>query len=571
MKIGSHLPTAQSLQRQALEPQAARQTLQDLAANLTNAQTGRIQGGYLRLTASGSMNAGHMFTQGSHASAAETIKKLVEQAYGPTLGPEKLQAVNTALATYLLQSGGALGTRSFVKLIKALEFSLPRDDGQGPKIGGGAARTIQSRLDLPKALDNPHREIGLQVRSLREKAGSPIPESAVKQFHALAWTMSQLGPSEGQWTWRNDFLAFKGLMFPKNSRLNPANAPQRVDAPRTFAMGDADGSMGRMVLHAIASGVAELPQDHMPALARLMRAEVHALQANGGMAAYQADMQVSADLEEVASKLIVHPRPQAGKPACIFLGDILSDRFTNNQEAMSKLIYKLSGISDPQNPSQRIDTGVCFIAGNHDTVPLVKPDGTAFDVDEALYGTHATKKLPWDAYTKLLIDCFKAADYSDGVLTTHNGVVKGGIKAVNSDPKTKLKRPHIDVYLVGVSRATNRGEWKAASGSMESDCGAFKASSPKELAEKMNIAFVDRLKTKGPLNAVATDFRPEDKDMSPKAMGFSHVRGFRQLHGHNANANEDQSGVTNLNARGEGGIHQYLPVATVIEYADRTV
>ena len=171
------------------------------------------------------------------------------------------------------------------------------------------------------------------------------------------------------------------------------------------------------------------------------------------------------------------------------------------------------------------------------------------DYDTIQWGAFAHKRLPLADYKHLLIHCFKAADYSAGVLTTHNGVAKSAVEGK---------------FLVGVGG--QRSERVRADGGSEKDCLAVAADSPKKLAEKMNTLFADLVSTVGPWYTVSTDFRPTDAAMTPMALGFSSVPGFRQLHGHNANANEDEEGVTNLNARGGQGINSFMPTATVIEY-----
>jgi hypothetical protein len=281
--------------------------------------------------------------------------------------------------------------------------------------------------------------------------------------------------------------------------------------------------------------------------------EVDASLKGDGLKNFQADQQVSKDLEDIANALVVTAKPQGGVPACIYLGDILSDRFTNNQEAMSTFIHKLSGV-DPQNPGARVDTGVRFIAGNHDTVPLRKPDGTAIEAGEQ-WGGHATKKLSFSQYQTLLLNCFKAADYSGGVLTTHNGVAKG-------------EQP--DEFLVGVGRSSRRGNYKTSQGNTVSDAMRISASGPEELAKKMNQLFNDRVEKTGGYKLVSTDFRPRDVDMTPLALDLEHVPGFRQLHGHEAQTNEAYEGVTNLNARGAGGVGGFKPVGMVIEVTPPT-
>jgi hypothetical protein len=82
----------------------------------------------------------------------------------------------------------------------------------------------------------------------------------------------------------------------------------------------------------------------------------------------------------------------------------------------------------------------------------------------------------------------------------------------------------------------------------------------------MNEAFFDRVRTAGPGDVISTDFRPEDSLMTPAALGFD-AAGFRQLHGHNANANETHAGVTNLNARGQDALGGFKPMGTILTYA----
>jgi hypothetical protein len=54
--------------------------------------------------------------------------------------------------------------------------------------------------------------------------------------------------------------------------------------------------------------------------------------------------------------------------------------------------------------------------------------------------------------------------------------------------------------------------------------------------------------------------------MTPSALGFD-AASFRQLHGHNADANESHAGVTNLNARGEGALGRFKPTGRILTYA----
>jgi hypothetical protein len=616
MKLEVKVLSAEQLLLSPMSAPDARQAVRKLATALIDENTGKIQSGYLKLTNSGTLNAGFFYTKGSYSEGAKSVGTMLKQAYGAKLSDAQRNTLNQALAQYQSKTGGALGTRSFVNLVKTLDSLVPDDDEQSPKFQHNYP--IDSRLDLsglevqppepPEPAEAPSQAyapvaqsqaqptdateatapeatapdikaqapastqasaadkarrvreaLGRSLAELRTRNNSPISDTALKQFQSLALALLKAPREPGdKYSWDQKLMAFERLMFPTTSKLNQAGAVQGPQAPRTFAMGDADGSMGRMVLHAIASGVAELPEENMPALARLMSAELHALTQSEGLEDFQADSELSRDLDEVAEALISKPQPQEGKPACIFLGDILSDRFTNNQQAMSKFIYKLSGL-DPENPNraQQIDTGVRFIAGNHDTMPLLNANGevrlNTSSKKATQWGAHAHKMLPPAQYRELLKNCFKAADYSAGVLTTHNGVAKG------SSPNE---------YLVGTGNPAFRQDLYNARGELVDDCKSVIATSPEELAEAMNMAFLDRINAGSTKGLVSTDFRPKDRDMTPRALGFENVEGFRQLHGHNDSANENEEGVTNLNAReGKRGSVRFMPASTVIEYA----
>jgi hypothetical protein len=534
MKIGIDVNNVLHLRGQSIGQTRAREALGKMAAELTDGK-GHIRSGYLRQSDSGAMNAGGFLTGGSRRYAASSVRQMLIMAYGERLGKEGSSQLHAALNTYLDKTGGAIGTRTFVKLVQTLEDKASRDDGQSPIRPD--SEKIKSRLAFEKLPDKLGEvaskadapEINKRVESLRSDRKSPISDKALQQFQALAQEM------KGSET---TFDAFQQVMFPRASALNKAGAVEGPQAAQTFAMGDADGSMGRMVLHAIASGVAELPRETMPALAHLLEREVEAsLDYTNGLQDFQADTQVSQSLDEIAKALVVTPKAQEGKPACIYLGDILSDRFTNNQEALSTLIHKLSGV-DPHNPDQKTETGVRFIAGNHDTMPLMDAQGRKVNAS-ADWGNFAVKKLSFTGYQTVLRNCFRAADYSAGVLTTHNGVAAGG-------------KPN--QYLVGVGNPGLRGGHGAFEPSHDLyDSTLITAENPQELVEKMNALFWERVALTGGVDAISTDFRPKDIEMTPSALGLGHIAGFRQLHGHNDPANEDPQGVINLNARGNSG------------------
>jgi hypothetical protein len=543
------IPYSRALNESPPSEANARKALRTIATALVD-RRGRIQGGYLKLSDSGSgrLRAGGFFTSGHASLATDSIRSLVRAAYGKALGPAANQRLEEALNAYLARTRGAIGTRSFVKLVQSLEQRIPEDDGQSPPVQGPA--DIRSRLDLETvaAEPTPREIVRKRVADLAQERRSPITDRALRQFQDLAVLMDQAPRA---------FDQFKHIMFPSPSALGGVAGVSETGAPRTFAMGDADGSMARMVLHAIASGVAELPHGSLRRLGFVMSVEARAMSraANGSerreLKKIQADPKVSEALDTLADDVQVLPGAQEGRPACIFLGDILSDRFTNNQPAMARFIYKLSGV-DQQDPSRRVETGVRFIAGNHDTSPLLDQSGrSVFDPKGShayQWGAFAARKLGWSDYQAVLRDCFRAADYRNGVLTTHNGVARG-------------ERP--GEYLVALGDFESREDENSAQGTKVKSATRVQARHPKELAEQMNRIFLDRVRAGDFEDVIATDFRVKDHEMTPVALGFDQVPGFRQIHGHESNMNEASPGVTNLNARDQKG--EYLPAAMVID------
>jgi hypothetical protein len=420
----------------------------------------------------------------------------------------------------------------------------------------------QQKKDVSTNIDQFHQAI-------YPDRPSQITSAALDRFKTLAHHMCDVvtGVKVDASTRSNRFARFAHLMFPQSSQTNAPAALDAVQAPGTFVMGDADGSMGRMVLHAIASGVADVPDEAMPALARVLVQEADIILDAGSLVSFQRSSEVSNDLNTVANALAVLPKPPGDhdRAACIFLGDILSDRFTNNQVATSRLIYKLKGL-DPDDPAggPRTDTGVRFIAGNHDTVPLCDQSGdptppvakalASQDPNQqmaaATWGMFAATKLKAGDYQRLLKDCFQAADYSGGVLTTHNGVAR----AADGD------------YLVGVGILNAQIKTAVATSVANqsvSDCTRVQARSPRELADAINSIFRDAIDSGGLEHVVSTNFRPNDKALTREALGFAGLPDFRQVHGHDGDRNETQPGVSNLNAR-KPGVDFFQPTAAVI-------
>jgi hypothetical protein len=107
---------------------------------------------------------------------------------------------------------------------------------------------------------------------------------------------------------------------------------------------------------------------------------------------------------------------------------------------------------------------------------------------------------------------------------------------------------------------------KLKDGTLVQESLRIQADTPEQLAQRINDMFQKVLSKNGDFSdLVATNFRPQDKDMTLDGMWFSEAKqpNFRQIHGHDGDANEGQAGVTNLNPRAVG---EFAPASTVIEY-----
>jgi hypothetical protein len=536
MKISS-LPNANDLRGQASA--VSRAQLQQLRGTLVNPQSGRVTSGYLRLSAAGSMNVGHWMTKGSKAYAIDSIKTLVYSAYGERLrNTGQFEKVDNAINTYLQRSGQAMGSKSFVKLVNSLEAGLYPEDGQASHL---PAHTHATTGKLALSVDQfsvPTAEIKARA------ANSPIGTAALEQFQALSQHLE-----------RSTLAHFSQLMFPPRSQMNPVSATQALteQPPRTFVMGDADGSMGRMLLHVIASGTGRLPEDKMPLLAKVLDAEFRCPE----LLDFQADKGLADAHAQLAKALIVTPQISHDEPACLFMGDILSDRFTNNQQAMSDMIFKLKGYDLNDLSQAPAKTGVHFIAGNHDTVVIPQQTGSHPQVS---WGHGAAVRLETPQFRNLLVKCFEAAVYAGGVLSTHQGVAaseKEGYYQTGLNVRLSKTQTNEHLQLKGS---------KLKDGTLVQESLRIQANTPEQLAQRINKTFQKVLaKNENFMDLVATNFRPQDKDMTLGAMWFSEKDhpDFRQIHGHDGEANEVQAGVTNLNPRAED---KFAPASTVIEY-----
>jgi len=523
MKVGQFNPAAAKTQTQT----AAHAQLLGMKDSLV--AKGSIESGYLRLSKAGTMNVGGFLTKGSKGEAAQAIKDLVSQAYGDRLARcGKSEQLQQALDTYLSTTGNAFGSKSFVKLIDMLESNLMRPQ---------QAKTVTAPI---KQLADAGRLAAVKFASSDKMVSdSPVSAAAQASFRELESYLEA-----------EVFEHFSQLMFPDVSKLNAVQAAS-AQAPRAFVMGDADGSMGRMVLHAMASGVATLPSSRLEDLAMVLQREYDQYEQ---LAQFQASQEVSAAHVRLAADIQINSQANGSFPVCIYLGDILSDRFTNNQEAMATLIYKLSGFDPADTTQARAETGVRFIAGNHDTAPNTQTNEQ--------WGGKAAVKLSDEAYGNLLFNCFNAALYEGGVFSSHNGIAASEVPGYY---QTGLTVEISDEQFAQALQPDGGLISRLKGGTKVDDSLRLQASDPQHLADQMNQIFKERVKGKNIDLTIATDFRPQDRYLTPQALGFDRIQGFRQLHGHEGTANESEPGVTNLNAR--DSVAAYAPMSKVIDYA----
>ena len=348
-------------------------------------------------------------------------------------------------------------------------------------------------------------------------------------------------------------------------------------------VGDAYGSMCRSVLSAINSGHMELKEPEIKLLAEVMDAEAEASRAyddrnDAPLLAFQKNPDIAAKLDQIVANATYKP----GHHKLVFIGDIVHDRFSNNKQAMDKLIRNLH------------TQGAVFITGNHDVYDEVNPENNLqLDYEKALEdftkelidagkdiaaqknisftsddeamaredaleafkdfegiklqnGFHGARQLGKSASDQLIKDCFTNAyfDPQNNALYTHNGFEHSGVD---------------DVYLTAN--------------------GFLRANTAEELAEKMNasdfnstglgLAEIEKqipgfqgkfseqqqhgIGDEGYINK--TNFRPDDSRMRTDQLGpagkNSQGKSITVVHGHNANFGTFGN-VENLNARSNG-------------------
>jgi len=137
MRLARDLANARTDPHAHAQARTARQALRNLASELTDATTGRVHGGYLSLSANGQALANtSRWASGNRSGAVEKVRDLIGKAYGARLQERGLpSSVDESINRYLARSGGKLGTKSLVGLVRELEkkYTAPATSWPRPR------------------------------------------------------------------------------------------------------------------------------------------------------------------------------------------------------------------------------------------------------------------------------------------------------------------------------------------------------------------------------------------------------------------------------------------------------
>ncbi len=122
----------------------ARLALRELAKSLVNTK-GQVQSGYMSLSTDGkTLSNTSRWSPGDRGGAISTVRDLIQRAYGHrTAALGMNESLDAAIDRYLDRSGGKLGTRSLVALVRDLEYKVAGETGflSGIRVG-------KTRLDI---------------------------------------------------------------------------------------------------------------------------------------------------------------------------------------------------------------------------------------------------------------------------------------------------------------------------------------------------------------------------------------------------------------------------------------
>jgi hypothetical protein len=160
----------------------ARSTLRKLASGLVDAR-GQVQSGYMSLSADGqTLSNTSRWSSGDRSGAVDQIRQLLGQAYGHRMTELGMKGpLDAAINAYLSRSGGKLGTRSLVALVRDLEHKFAQDSElpQLPQVRQEHEAQSQAlnRAQVGKAR--------LKVESVKAQALPQDPDQAMQKLTEL--------------------------------------------------------------------------------------------------------------------------------------------------------------------------------------------------------------------------------------------------------------------------------------------------------------------------------------------------------------------------------------------------
>jgi len=548
----------------------ARQLLRDFRAGLVG-EDGSVSSGYLSINRKSGGGVA-METRGRHQwgswhtdkkDAANFIRHLISTGYGSELSTQTTKELHTELNAYLGKTQNRFGTQSFVRLVDKLEKELNPDKVDLPAPATIAAKTsvkAQFHVVSRATEDATNRFQALKAKlKTVDQLGKCSPE-AKPAFEKIVNQASEQAVSH-----------FSHLLAPPK-KAGAAAEVQSVAKP-TQVVGDADGSICRMVLAGMNAGYISLPEEQLTELAELMDAETSsALAYNRGEDTVLTDFQKSPDIAAKFDRIVSNATFKPGHSKLVFLGDILHDRFSNNKQAMEKLIRGMHG------------QGAVFITGNHDVYSEVNEGDYLQESEDALNrmvqenglggdalaetlaiklqnGFYGAKQLTKTESDQLLKDCFKNAhlDQDNLMLYTHNGFQSAGVG---------------DYYLTafGILKAGNAEELVEKLNQCDFDSPRGAKELDEEIGKDETDALLDQIQN-APGGAIVeadgtiskTNFRPGDNDMTSAKLGpagkTSDGKPVKIVHGHNDN-HASMDNVENLNARSNRGV---TPITKLFE------
>lgn len=460
----------------------ALQLLHDTRASLLKNDGRKTETGYLQLNIKGigdtTLEAKGTFRKNKtqRKNASDFVKKLLEKAYGNVYTTQ----IEGNLISYLNKKGNKFGTLSFVKLMDRLD--------QAERIW--SKKLYPERKGLLEKKGSLVVKIDLQTRKpLLE--GPELTGNVATQINYLKGKLSE--PCK---------TFFSSLLRPNI----PNDTSHTPHDPPTFVLGDADGSLARMILKSIQSGHMELENAQLDKLSEIMEKELDASNYPEvfGLKKFQENVTTSDDLQNIIDNATYNDSPNR----LIFVGDCIHDRFACNKNATKQFIINLS---------QR---GAIFITGNHDRGDSTTTTTFSRESIKRQYGKFCNTEMTFtdignDNLAYFEQTYLKNAYYDDETNTFYS---HHGIKGMNQENK----------YMTA---------W-----------GEIEADSPQDLANKMN------LKTSFAPN-MACGFRPNDFEMYTENLGkIGHKEGDLDqesvlfVHGHN-DRHCNSRNVLNLNAR----------------------